>query len=355
MPDETALPGIGAAGGFGQLAERAVDRLYERSPESRQFIRASYRACLEDMEHHARALAVALETGEQRLLDDYTTWAKALLAHRGLPESCLVGGLVALQEAVAESQDPGAARAVTMLQTSLERLADVDPAIPPSIDPSDDLASLAARYLELLLAGDRPEAMRVIMDAVSEGVAIRDLYDRVLRAVQHEVGRLWQSGRVSVAMEHYITGVNQVLMARLYPAVADRLASGPKFVGACVGGERHELGIRMVSDLLQLEGWDAVCLGADTPLDAVVAALAEHRPAVLGLSVTLAFNVPVAQRFIEAVREAAAGARVHVIVGGRPFDAIPDLWRRVGADGYAPSASAAVEWARSLVRDGQVA
>ncbi|MDI6712787.1 MAG: cobalamin-dependent protein [Anaerosomatales bacterium] len=355
MSDETALPGTGAAQGFGQLAERAVHRLYERSPESRQFISSSYQACLEDMEHHARALAVALETGEQRLLDDYATWAKALLAHRGLPDSCLVGALLALQETVAESQDPAADRAVAMLQAALARLAEADPTIPPSIDPSDDLAPMAARYLELLLAGDRPEAMRLVLDAASEGIAIRDLYDRVLRAVQHEVGRLWQSGRVSVAMEHYITGVNQVLMARLYPVVADRPSAGPKFVGACVGGERHELGIRMVCDLLQLEGWDAVCLGADTPVDAIVAALAEHKPAVLGLSATLGFNVPQTRRFIEAARAAAGETRVHVIVGGRPFDVVPDLWRRVGADGYAPSASAAAEWARSLVGGGQVA
>lgn len=338
-----------------ELAERAVRRLYERSPESRPFIAESYSMCREDMEHHVRALAAALETDEERLFSDYAAWAKALLAHRGLPDSCLAGALCALEETIGESQSADAGRAAAMIQSALARLAETEPAIPPAIDPSDELALLATKYLELLLAGDRPEAMQLVMDAASEGVAIRDLYDRVLRAVQHEVGRLWQSGRVSVAMEHYITGVNQVLMARLYPAVADRSSTGPKFVGACVGGERHELGIRMVCDLLQLEGWDAVCLGADTPVDAVVAALKEHRPAVLGLSATLGFHVPQTRRFIEAVREAAHGTEVFVLVGGRPFDAVPDLWRRVGADAYSPSASAAVETVRSLVGGGKVA
>jgi methanogenic corrinoid protein MtbC1 len=37
-----------------------------------------------------------------------------------------------------------------------------------------------------------------------------------------------------------------------------------------------------------------------------------------------------------------------VLVGGYTFNIVPDLWKKVGADGYAPDAGEAVTVARSL-------
>jgi methanogenic corrinoid protein MtbC1 len=332
------------------VAESALSVLYERSVEARRFLKSAPEVCLEDMRHHTLAVAVALDVGDARLLEEYLVWAKSLLAHRGLPDTCLTDAVAALEEALRADSRPGASEAAEMLRSAWAALAEAKPDLPSAIDPADPLASLATAYLEMLLEGDRHGAMQLLADAATEGVRLSDLYDRVLRAVQHEVGRLWQSGRLSVAMEHYITGVNQVLMARLYPIVAStRSDAGPVFVGACVAGERHELGLRMVCDLLELEGWNAVFLGADTPLDAVVAAIGAHRPAVLGLSATLGFNVSAVRRFIAAVRAQVHGGQMFVIVGGRPFDLVPGLWQEIGADSYAPSASEAVRVARSLV------
>ena len=39
---------------------------------------------------------------------------------------------------------------------------------------------------------------------------------------------------------------------------------------ACAPGERHELGLLALAVLLQADGWLAVYLGTDTPLDAAV-------------------------------------------------------------------------------------
>jgi methanogenic corrinoid protein MtbC1 len=342
--------GLDAGRDVDEVAESAISVLYQRSPDARRFLETAPEACLEDMRYHARAVAVALDVGDVRLLEEYLVWAKTLLAHRGLPDSCLTDALAALEEAFRKDDRPGADEAARMLRRASAALAAAKPVLPTAIDPADPLAPLATAYLEKLLEGARHEAMQLVVDAASGGVRLADLYDGVLRMVQHEVGRLWQSGRLSVAMEHYITGVNQVLMARLYPiAAAARSDTGPVFVGACVAGERHELGLRMVCDLLELEGWNAVFLGADTPLDAVVEAIGAHRPAVLGLSVTLGFNVPAVRRFIAAVRAQVHGGRLFVIVGGRPFDLSPGLWQELGADAYAPSASEAVRVAGSLV------
>jgi hypothetical protein len=36
-------------------------------------------------------------------------------------------------------------------------------------------------------------------------------------------------------------------------------------VAACVSGELHEIGVRMLCDLLEMEGWNTIYLGANVP------------------------------------------------------------------------------------------
>ncbi len=50
---------------------------------------------------------------------------------------------------------------------------------------------------------------------------------------------------------------------------------------------------------------------------------------------------------IEAVRAAGLRERVKILVGGAP--ATPDFAKQIGADGYAPNATAAVEKAKELL------
>jgi methanogenic corrinoid protein MtbC1 len=53
---------------------------------------------------------------------------------------------------------------------------------------------------------------------------------------------------------------------------------------ACAPGERHELGLLALAVLLQADGWLAVYLGTDTPLDAAVATAVRTNADVLCLS-----------------------------------------------------------------------
>lgn len=55
---------------------------------------------------------------------------------------------------------------------------------------------------------------------------------------------------------------------------------------AAPAGEHHGLGLRIVADLLELSGFHVVYLGADTPTGALVVAVAEHEPSLVGLSLT---------------------------------------------------------------------
>ncbi len=208
---------------------------------------------------------------------------------------------------------------------------------------------LARRYLDLLLGSDRHRASVLILDAVGAGMHVRDVYLKVFQPTQREVGRLWQTNQISVAQEHFCTAATQLIMSQLYPHIFSTERNGHRMVASGSVGELHELGIRMVADFFELAGWDSCYLGANTPAADLLRSVADQQAEILALSATITYHVAALEQVVRAVRATPGLERVRVLVGGNPFNAAPELWRQVGADGWAPDAGSAVILAETLV------
>jgi methanogenic corrinoid protein MtbC1 len=209
------------------------------------------------------------------------------------------------------------------------------------------------RYVQALRDGDRRGAFRVLDEAHAAGLDLAAIYMDVLQPALREIGRLWQENVIGVADEHLATAITQAAMARLYEEAApwdDRPRRS--LVAACVDTERHELGLRMLCDLLECEGWDTTYLGATVPVDSLVMMLRRRRPDVLALSAALPPHLPRLRDTIRAVRDALGPAGTEgaplIVVGGRPFVDDPSLGARLGADLTAPDAATAVRMLREL-------
>ncbi|HIJ97051.1 MAG TPA: hypothetical protein HPP94_15210 [Desulfuromonadales bacterium] len=211
-------------------------------------------------------------------------------------------------------------------------------------------SELASSYLKALLAADRNSAQLLITAALNSGLSIRDLYLGVFQPVQQEVGRLWLLNSVSVAEEHFCTAATQTIMSELYPHIISAQRLGRTLVAACVGSELHEIGVRMVADFFEMEGWDTYYLGAGIPHDQIIAALEQRKPDLVALSVTMTYHIPKALELISAIRNTCPENTVHIMVGGIPFNNSPDLWRTVGADVWATDAEQAVLVAQQLIQ-----
>lgn len=208
----------------------------------------------------------------------------------------------------------------------------------------DGVTSATVRddYLAAILAGDRRRAVAVVDDAVAGGMGIRALYMDVFQPALREVGRLWERNAIGVADEHLATAITQGAMARLYDALFTAARPGElRLVAACVDTERHEVGLRMLCDLLEEEGWDTVFLGATVPLEDLVEMVRRRKPHAVALSASIAPNLPRLGATIRALRDALGDGTPLLAVGGRPFLADPGLAARMGADVTAPDAVSA--------------
>ena len=334
-----------------EIVARALELQRSRWPTTFESFTASQLARTEqDTGYHIEFLASSLWAGEQVLFDDYVAWVKTLFVTLGLPIEWLDGSLVDVRDAVSDITSPEVATlAAQMIDGSLDMLATRGTDIPSFMEPIHPLGGLGRRYLSAVLGGDRRSATAMILEAAESGVAVADIYLHVFQRVQRELGRLWQANTITVAQEHLATAVTQMVMSQLYSYVFSSEKGSHVLVASCVGGELHEIGMRMVADFFEMGRWDTYYLGANTPAASVVQTVVQTKAEVLALSATMSFNVQELADVVSVLRAEPRARNVRVLVGGYPFNLAPELWSTVGADGYAADASSALKVADELV------
>jgi len=331
----------------GELSAAVVAREFDERPElDERFGPQGRERCLEDAGRHVDYLATAVAQQSPSLFNDYVEWATVLLGRLGIPDEDVRRNLMILRDMLKEKLGADdAMEPQRVIDGALQRLTRT-PAEPATFLDAGPHAGLARRYLDALLRQDRRTATSLVTDAVESGVPVRDIYLHVFQPVQYEVGRLWQIGEIGVAEEHYCTAATQVIMARLYPYVFGSRSNGRRMVAACVDGDLHEIGLRMIADFFEMDGWDSAFIGASTPPSSLVKLILADPPDLLAISATMTFHVRMVAEIIAQVRRRVPDVRI--IVGGYPFRVEPELWRRVGADAVAADAEEAVERARRL-------
>jgi methanogenic corrinoid protein MtbC1/DNA-binding transcriptional regulator YhcF (GntR family) len=230
--------------------------------------------------------------------------------------------------------------------------ADLGRAEPGSPTPDSMFAplleALVERYVPLQLAGETAAARALLQQhGVASGVSVPELYRRVLQPAQYMVGNMWQRNQISVAREHLASRVTEAVMGEL-AAWAPRLPStGVRVLVACVEGELHDIGARMLADLLELEGFAVRFLGADVPTDSLLAMLGEESPRVLVLSAAMAERLVALRAAVAGVRQ-VYGRRLRIFVGGQIMDWTPEQVNALDVDLAADDAFETLAATRAL-------
>ncbi|NLE44805.1 MAG: cobalamin-binding protein [Chloroflexi bacterium] len=332
------------------LAQIITETLYRQEPELlERHGQRGRAACLRDVNYHLSYLAEAIASDTPQLFVDYIAWVRSILSGIGSLDDDFPRHLGVIRDVLLDSLPTEMhAPVLTYLEASLKEDQQPLCAQVQFAAQGTPYADLAQQYLAALLRTDRQAASILILNAVRDGVSVKDIYTHVFQPTQHEVGRLWQANQLSVAQEHYCTAATQLIMSQLYPYIFNSERVGRRLVATCVGGELHEIGIRMVADFFEMAGWDTYYLGANTPSSSILQVLTTQKANVLGISATMQTHIGTMRDLIQRVRAAEEGRNVAILVGGYPFRVAPGLWLRVGADGYGVDAEDAIAVAETL-------
>lgn len=340
-----------------ELAELAAAELIARhaplasryQPLPREKWVASYIGRLAD-------LSAALFAERPDLLAAQVAWARTAFAARGAPVDDLRDSLIVLRDVLLREVTPEDASVVdACLRGAIESLTQSD--APPSRLTSDTPhGRVGAAYLLKILEGDRIAAAKVVHQAMRNGLSVRRAYLDVLVPVQQELGRMWHLNEITVAEEHFATSTTLSVMSQLLPLAESQPRDGRAMLAASVDGNTHDLGLRVVADFFEMAGWRTVHLGASVPTADLISAVRDFSVDLVALSVALTNQVPSVAGAIDSLRHALGDQCPKILIGGAAFaggSAIGhdgrELWRGLGADGFAASADAAVSIADRLV------
>lgn len=198
------------------------------------------------------------------------------------------------------------------------------------------------------LNGEAEPVVALTQEALALGMdPLTILYDALIPSLE-EVGRLFEGGTFFVPEMLVAAKAMQGAMGILKPLIAE---SGARPVGAfvmgTVKGDIHDIGKDLCNIMLEGAGFQVIDLGVNVPPDVFVDAVRKHQPQFVGMSAFLTTTIPMFKPTMEAL--AAAGLRdgVKVFVGGAPVT--PEYASRIGADGYAPNASALVRACKAML------
>ncbi len=90
-------------------------------------------------------------------------------------------------------------------------------------------------------------------------------------------------------------------------------------------------------------------MGANTPVSSLVETAITRQPEMIGISVTMPFHVKRVEEIVSRIRNSRIGDSVKILVGGYAMKRRPNLWRELGADGYAEDARQATVVAFEMV------
>ena len=120
-----------------------------------------------------------------------------------------------------------------------------------------------------------------------------------------------------------------------------------KFVIGVVQGDMHDLGKSLVIAMLTSAGFQVIDLGIDVPAEQFIAAVKEHRPAIVGLGAYMTTTMLEMKEIIAQLAAEGLRPQVKVMVGGVPTS--QEFADEVGADAWGKDALDAMAKARQLV------
>jgi methanogenic corrinoid protein MtbC1 len=172
-------------------------------------------------------------------------------------------------------------------------------------------------FLNVLISGNRSKCSELAKNYLNNGVSIEVLYETIIKRALYEVGELWEYNRISVATEHLASAIVEGILNELYFKIISSDKINKTVIVACVENEFHQIGIKMISDVFEMNGWNSYFLGANTPTNELISFSKTIKPDIFAISLSIYFHLPMLEKMIPIIRKEFP--ELPILVGGQAF------------------------------------
>ncbi|MBF0265200.1 MAG: cobalamin-dependent protein [Gammaproteobacteria bacterium] len=330
------------------LSHLITQQYFDKHPpiNAAQKLRLS-QLCQEDIAHHLDFLKNALHLGKGQLFIDYIIWLKSVLNGRNLDTTDTVEALhqmmIFFQQLLKKSEQIKSQgiieHAIKLLKTA--------PTIPASYISTDiEVHKNCPSYAQALVSNNRQKSGQIIQQAIIDGTSYGDICTEIIQPSMYEVGRLWQINQLSVAEEHLATVTSQNLLSSMYTQMDFKETNHRKALFACIEDNHHALGLRMISDVFELQGWTVDYLGENTPTHSLIQMIDKQSIDLLGLSISMFDQLNLLKQTIAKLKSELGSACPDIAIGGFPLNNFPELVNSMKAEIWFSNATIAAKEAK---------
>ncbi|HHY98319.1 MAG TPA: cobalamin-binding protein [Firmicutes bacterium] len=201
---------------------------------------------------------------------------------------------------------------------------------------------------DALEAGNAPKVKTLVETALNSGIDPQTVLNEGLIPAMGRVGEKFKKNEIYVPEVLIAARAMYAGLDVLRPLLAKGgIKRTGKIVIGTVKGDLHDIGKNLVKMMFEGAGFEVIDLGTDVSESKFVEAVRTEKPDLLGMSALLTTTMLSMKSTIEALKQANLRDSVKVIIGGAPVT--EKYAQDIGADGYAPDASSAVDVGKQLI------
>lgn len=182
---------------------------------------------------------------------------------------------------------------------------------------SQNVEKAHQEFLDALLKGNHTSCRSLVQSYKENQISLQELYENIIKKAMYDIGELWEYNKISVATEHLASAIVESLLNELYQELPHHKKISKTVITTCVEHEHHQIGIKMVSDIFELNGWNTHFLGSNTPTLELISFIELVKPDLIAVSLSLYFNLPKLLSLIEEI--SLKYPDLPILVGGQAF------------------------------------
>src|SRR5690554_624105 len=188
-------------------------------------------------------------------------------------------------------------------------------------------------FIRNLIQGKGEDAKEIAKALHGGGMRLTEIITDLFIPTLHRLGTMWEKEEITVAQEHYSTGIISSLtefLSEVEPTQGDK-----RYVALFMtpGDEEHTLSLRFVSQFFKEAGWRIIFLGRSIPLGDLKQVIKQGKVDLVVLSVFSTGGLNSAEYLIEALKKEGGKRVPRILMGGRGLDS-QETADKIGVDIY---------------------
>ncbi len=205
------------------------------------------------------------------------------------------------------------------------------------------MTSLSDTVQQAILMGNVASISKTVEQQLADGIPSQIILEEQLLPAMAIVGERFKRNEMFLPQVLMSAQAMQTAVDILKPHLAGNSEAKIQqtIIIGTVKGDMHDIGKNLVKIMLTGAGFEVIDLGVNVPAQRFLDAASQYKASVVCLSALLSSTMNNMKEVVQTFRSHPEHHHTKILIGGAPVSR--DFSDAIGADGYAPTAPAAVE------------